>query len=108
RRYNDKWEDLSIAAIQRDYEHGRETQKKLAAIDRSKLSSADQLHYDLFKREVDEGIEEFQFKYWLLPVNQRGGIQTIDTLTEVLPFETAKDYADWLPRMRSVPTSMAP
>src|SRR5688500_1537675 len=48
RRYNDKWEDISLAAIQRDYEHGQATRKKLMAIDRNQLSSQDRLNYDLF------------------------------------------------------------
>jgi uncharacterized protein (DUF885 family) len=75
-------------------------------INRAQLSAQDRLNYDLFRRQVEEGLEEFQFKYWMLPVNQRGGIQTVDTLTEVIPFETAKDYADWIARMRAFPTYM--
>src|SRR3954471_13313293 len=35
RRYNDKWEDVSLANIQRQYQHTQENLKKLAAIDRA-------------------------------------------------------------------------
>ncbi|HEV2763640.1 MAG TPA: DUF885 domain-containing protein, partial [Pyrinomonadaceae bacterium] len=42
----------------------------------------------------------------LLPVNQRGGIQSVDELAERLRFQTVKDYEDWIARLRAVPAYM--
>jgi uncharacterized protein (DUF885 family) len=106
RRYNDRWEDASLDNIKRQHEHRLATLKRLQAIDRVKLSSADRLNYDLFKKDLDNDIEGYKFRLYLLPVNQRGGIQTVDELTELLRFQTVKDYEDWLARLRSLPAYM--
>jgi uncharacterized protein (DUF885 family) len=104
RRWNDRWEDVSLAAIQRRHDHATQTLQRLQRIDRSKLSSADQLNCDLFEYETRLAIEEHQYGLYLLPLNQREGVQTADELADALRFESAKDYADWIARLRALPT----
>ncbi|PYS83990.1 MAG: DUF885 domain-containing protein [Acidobacteria bacterium] len=106
RRYNDRWEDASLESVERQYQHRLETLKRLQTIPRAQLSTADQLNYDLFKKDLDNDIEGHKFKLYLLPINQRGGIQTADELTELLRFQTVKDYEDWIARMKALPRYM--
>ena len=101
RRWNDRWDDDSLETIRKQEEHTKEALQRLGKFDRSKLSPADQLNYDLFKKNLEQGIAGFRFRMYLLPVNQRGGVQTADELTEQLRFETVKDYEDWIARLRS-------
>ncbi|HVF43156.1 MAG TPA: DUF885 domain-containing protein [Pyrinomonadaceae bacterium] len=103
RRYNDRLDDASLEAIERRQRHRLETQKRLRAIDRAKLSEADRLNYDLFAKDLAADIEQHRFKLYLLPVNQRGGVQTLSELTELLRFQTVKDYEDWIARLRALP-----
>jgi uncharacterized protein (DUF885 family) len=106
RRWNDRWRDDSLDAIRKRQEHAKQTLARVKQIDRAKLSSADQLNYDLFQKDLEEDIEESKFRMYLLPINQRGGIQTADELTERLRFQTVKDYEDWIARLRAFPTLM--
>ena len=103
RRYNDRLDDVSLENIERRQQHRLETRKRLRAIDRAKLSEADRLNYDLFAKDLDADIEQHKFKLYLLPVNQRGGVQTLSELTELLRFQTVKDYEDWIARLRAMP-----
>lgn len=106
RRYNDRWSDLSIEAIEKRYQHRLATLARLKTINRQQLSAADQLNYDLFKKDYETEIEEYQFRTYLLPINQRGGIQTTDELADELRFQSVKDYDDWLARLRAFPRLM--
>jgi uncharacterized protein (DUF885 family) len=106
KRYNDKWEDASLANIEKQHQHELDVQKKLAGIDRNQLSTTDQINYDMFKRDVDNALEDYQFKTYLLPLNQRDGIQTLDGYTRNLTFNSAKDYDDWIARLNAFPTLM--
>jgi uncharacterized protein (DUF885 family) len=106
RRWNDRWEDISIAAIEKRQQHRIDTLAQLKGIDRQKLSAKDQLNYDLFLKELGNDIEEFKFRTFLLPLNQRGGIQSSDELAELLRFTTVKDYEDWIGRLRAFPKLM--
>jgi uncharacterized protein (DUF885 family) len=103
RRYNDRWTDISLAAYERRHRHRLEVLQRLGRIDRSRLSEADRLNYDLFRKDFEEAVEGYKFRDFLLPINQRGGIQTDDELAEQLRFQTVKDYDDWLARLRSLP-----
>lgn len=106
KRYNDKWSDLSLAAIEKRNRHAKDILEKLKAIDRKQLSVADQLNYDLFKKDLEESIEGFEYKRFLTPVNQQGGIQTQDDLANFLTFASVKDYEDWIARMNAFPVLM--
>ena|SRR5215813_1864937 len=58
RRFNDKWEDSSLAAIQAQQQHTRQALQRLQQINRGQLSAPDQLSYDLFKNKVEVAIED--------------------------------------------------
>jgi uncharacterized protein (DUF885 family) len=76
---------------------------KLQAIDPATLSGQDRLTYDIFKRDRTLAIEGFRFQAELLPVNQFFGLpQLVAQLgsgTSAQPFQTAKDYENWLKRL---------
>ncbi|MGH9570061.1 MAG: DUF885 domain-containing protein, partial [Candidatus Angelobacter sp.] len=103
RRWNDRWSDESLAEYARRNQHDKQVLEEIAAIDRSSLSTADQLNYDLFKKRHEMSVEGYQFRRFLVPLNQRGGIQTQDELADSLRFETVKDYEDWIARMQAFP-----
>ncbi len=106
KRYNNRWDDASLAAIERRYQHRVETLSKLKQIKRAELSVSDQLNYDLFQKDYEEAVEGYKYKQYLLPINQRGGIQTADELTELMRFQTVKDYEDWIARLNAFPVFM--
>lgn len=106
KRYNDKWGDYSIAAFEKRHKEDIATLAKINKIDRKQLSISDQLNYDLFKKDYEQSIESFKFKTYLLPINQRGGIQTQNNLANSLQFNEAKDYYDWLKRLKAFPEQM--
>ncbi len=106
RRWNDRWSDVSLAAIKRRHDHDREVLADLAKIDRTKLSKSDQLNYDLFRKDVELAIEGFKYRWYLVPLNQRGGIQTENQLADSLRFATVKDYEDWVARLKAFPAYM--
>ncbi|HEU5412851.1 MAG TPA: DUF885 domain-containing protein [Candidatus Angelobacter sp.] len=106
RRWNDRWSDESLVAYARRYAHNREVLAELKKINRGNLNSADQLNYDLFQKNYERAVEGYKFRQFLIPLNQRGGIQTQDELADSLRFETKKDYQDWIARMRSFPVLM--
>jgi len=103
KRKNREWGDASLAHLEAEYQRGRGVQKKLAAIERAKLSPSDQISYDLFKRQVDEGLKDYEFGFPFVPVNQREGVQLSGTNSENLTFTTVQDYEDWIARIEAFP-----
>ncbi|HLM00408.1 MAG TPA: DUF885 domain-containing protein [Pyrinomonadaceae bacterium] len=106
KRYNTRWSDMSLDAIKRRNLHRLETLSRLKQINRDALSDKDKLNYDLFRRDLESELERFGTRLYLLPINQRGGIQTADELADFLPFQTVKDYEDWLARLNAFPVFM--
>jgi uncharacterized protein (DUF885 family) len=104
RRNNDKWDDLSLAAIERQHQDKREFLRRLRAIDSSQLSADDQLNYDLFRRELESSIDSHQFRDYLMPISQRGGVQSLESTAETIRLASVADYEDWLVRMAGVET----
>lgn len=102
---NARWTDRSPEAIARRKRELEEPLRVLRSIDRSRLSAADRLNYDLFRRGLELAREGARFKDEYLPVNQLGGAQ--QDLAQVLalaPARSVADYEDMLARLRAVPT----
>ena len=106
RRWNDRWEDVSLSAIRDRRQHYAAVLEELKGMDRAQFSPADQLNYDLFKKKYEERLEWDRFHLYLAPVNQMYGIQSINQLSDALPFQSTKDYEDWIARLRALPTYM--
>lgn len=104
KRYNDRWTDDSLAAIQARQAADRDALAKLRTIDRGALSAQDRLSYDVMAWQLERAVERQKFNEWQRPLNQRGGVQTLEEIAEVLPFASTQDYRDWLKRMAAVPT----
>jgi len=104
KRWNDKLDDFSQEAIDKDL---RETQKFLArfqAIDTSGFPEQEALNQALMVRHLQMQVEEAQFKPWEMPVNQQNGIQIeLPQLVNVLSFQSVKDYEDYLSRLGQMP-----
>lgn len=106
RRWADRWTDVSLAAVERRHAYDVAMLRRVTEIPRAALSKEDALSYDLFRYDLETSIAEHPFRLYLLPINQRGGIQTADETADALPFETDKHFADWNARLRTFPSYM--
>jgi uncharacterized protein (DUF885 family) len=107
RGHDDRLMDRSAAAWQTRREHDRETLGRIEAIDRAKLSAADQLNYDLFLLQTKLAVEGDAFPYELVPLHQMGGIyMTLGELAQQIPRDTVKDHENFLARMRAFPRAV--
>src|SRR5262249_31296721 len=92
--------------FERRHAHRQKVLAKLEAIDPDALPPDERLNYRLFRRQYEIDVEEYPFQWHLIPLNQREGIQDAGSLADVLQFTAAKDYEDWLTRMRAFPEYM--
>ncbi len=100
---NGRWTDQSLDAIAR---RKKELQLPLAvinSIDRGALSAADQLNYDLFKKNTVDAIEGTRFPGEYLAIGPRGGPQGLSETLAENPNSTVADYEDILARLHGVP-----
>lgn len=105
-RYDDRWSDLSLAAIARQEAADRAALAKLRRFDRRRLSAADQLSYDTFEWQLLHAIERQRFREYLEPINQRSGVQLAAGIAEIMPFDTVADYRRYLARMAALPVQI--
>ena len=101
---NDRWTDLSIAAINERRAAVNSELKVVRTVNRARLNSQDQLSYDIFKRRIEESIEGTRFPGDLLQVTQRDGPQYASSTISAMPAATVKDYTDMIARLRALPT----
>lgn len=102
RRYNRLWSDRSKSAIKAYQDQSREFLRRTYAIDKTALSEADQLNFELFRRELQNRVDSYQFNGYLIPFSHRGGVQNLENNTNRLSFESVADYDDWLARMDKI------
>src|SRR5258708_591483 len=94
-RYNDRWPDASLDASARSHDGDLAAHCRLAQIDRSKLTAGDLLNFELFKRALENRIERYRYRDFLMPVNQQGGIQSAaEDVQRAVRFVRVKDYED--------------
>lgn len=101
-RYNDRWTDMSLAGHAARSQQNQATLARLRSIPRASLPLAEQLNYDLFEREYQQRLRAYQHRNFLYAINPRDGIQSQSETAELLPFQSAKDYQDWLSRLRGI------
>src|SRR5688500_14950539 len=100
-RFNDKLADMTQIAIDARQKKNYTRLQALAKINRAKLDKADQLNYDLFERDIKNRIGEYQFKPWMFAITTGSGPQQLAEVAEYAPFNTVKDYDNWIARINA-------
>ena len=103
RRFNDKWPDASLEAVEKDKKHDEAVLAELHALPRAELPADEQINYDLFEYTLVTSLAGYPHEWYLVPLGTFGGIQTSGNIADRLRFETVKDYEDWLQRLRAFP-----
>lgn len=102
--YDMRWTDLSPAAIAARRAHTGRPLQVLATIDRAQLSPADQVNYDLFKRQAEEALEGNRFPTEYYQLTQLNGIQQdAAQLFSMMPNQTAAQLENQLARLQALP-----
>jgi uncharacterized protein (DUF885 family) len=102
-RYNDRWTDLSAAAIAAREASDRSALERLHAIDRAALTLDQQLNYDTFEWLLQRAIERQRFREYLRPIDHKKGAQLDDGIAEIMSFRASADYRNYLARMAALP-----
>ncbi len=101
-RYDDRWPDLSPAALQASYEGDQAVIAALDRIDPQQLTPEDQLNRDLFRRQYQANIDSYDYGSQYTPLSQRGGLASMHRITDVVVFKTVGDYQQWLSRIGTI------
>ena len=102
-RYNDRLPDISQAALAARQAADAKVLGDLSRIPRDALPPAEQLNYDLFRREYETRKAAVPFHAEYYSIEASGGPQSVNELAELVPFETIADYETWIRRMRAIP-----
>ena len=98
-RFDDRWPDLSPAALQASYQGDKAVIAALDKIDPQQLPPEDQLNRDLFRRQYQANIDTYDYGSQYTPLSQRSGLASMHRMADVVVFKTVKDYEQWLSRI---------
>lgn len=103
-RYNDKLGEYSLDAIARRHKTDQDFLARLEAIPTTGFSDQDQVSHDLMVRVLEQRIADFDLKEYEMPINQQMGIHTnLADLPLSVPFDTEKQYEDYVSRLHQIP-----
>jgi uncharacterized protein (DUF885 family) len=101
KRYNDRWSDFSQAGIDADLKASAEFLKRFEAVDTTGFPLQEQLNRELMMRQLRQSVDGARFKDWEMPLAQNSGVHLdIPQIVPLLPFETVKDYEDYIKRLQ--------
>lgn len=101
---DDRLTDQSLGAIERRKKEVQCALKALNKIPRTQLTVKDRTNFDLFKRQLELGIEGDRFPSEYLAVNQLGGIQSdFADLLMAMPAQNKAQFENMLKRMEKFP-----
>jgi uncharacterized protein (DUF885 family) len=104
KRWNDKVDDFSQAAIDSDNAKQKEFLARFEAIDTTGFPEQEALNKALMVRNLREQVEGQRFKFQEMPVSQLDGIHLdAPQLAAFLEFKTVKDYDDYISRLKQIP-----
>lgn len=114
-RYNDRVTDLSAAAAMKRKEKHTEFFARALKIDPSQLAGQDRISYSVlvYSQKQTEAMDKMFGSLPLstsdnwLPVSQMAGPQfNLPALAKATPFNTVKDYEDYIKRLSQVPVQL--
>lgn len=102
-RFNDRLPQVGEVHESRRAAQVKQFQQRLEQIDYASLPSSAQLNYDIFTRDLDIQLQEYHFGLYYMPVSRLSGFQIyLPDLVSVTPFNSLKDYQDYLKRLNGL------
>ncbi len=106
-RYNDQLGDYSLAADARRHEINAAYLARIKAISPEGFSDSDRISHDLFLRNLQESMDDYDLKDYEMPLSASGGGGGIHTgvadLPLSMPFDSVKHYEDYIARLHQIP-----
>src|SRR6266498_1463423 len=102
--YDDRLPSVTPADLARRQAQRKATLAELEHIHRSELPVDEQVNYDIFKQQIDQGIESFEFGDYEMPINADSGFHSgFSRLPKEMPLATVKDYDNYISRLNAWP-----
>jgi uncharacterized protein (DUF885 family) len=101
--YNDRLQDMSPAAQQRNLDEDLGYLARLESIDRSELTPEDQVDYDLFRFIMGHRTTLARYKQYRMPILSDSGFHmNVQRMYESMPFASTQDYESYLSRLKAL------
>jgi uncharacterized protein (DUF885 family) len=106
--YNDRWPDLSPAAIESRTREIDDFAKRFHAIPASRLTGEDAITARILDRDLGRAVERERLNHHLLTVGQLFGLHNqVQQTFERMPARTEHDYQNFIARLNAVPALMS-
>ena len=103
-RYNDQLGDYSLASVEKHHELDEAWLTRIQAISPDGFTEQDHLSHDLFLRNIQQRLADYDLKEYEMPINSQGGIHTnLADLPLSVPFDSVKHYEDYVARLHEIP-----
>jgi uncharacterized protein (DUF885 family) len=107
-RYNDRLDERSLAAIAAEHARDERLLARLDAISTEGFAEQDALSHEVLKRALVQGIENYSFKEYEMPVSQMQGPHvSLADLPLSVPFDSVRHYEDYIARLHQIPRIFA-
>jgi uncharacterized protein (DUF885 family) len=106
-RYNDQLGDRSLAANATRHQMDLDTLAKIKAISAVGFPEQDLISHDLFLRQLEQRVQDYDLKEYEMPLSAAGGgggvhVDVAD-LPLSMPFDSVKHYEDYIARLHQIP-----
>lgn len=103
-RYDDRLPAETPADLERRDRHAKAMLAKLHAIERGKLERQDRISYDMFERQLEDALADYEFGAYRMPINADSGFHVgFADLPNQMTFVVTRDYDNYLARLRAWP-----
>lgn len=103
-RYNDRLPVATPAEFARIAAEDAAFLRRLRALDRNAMSPASRLNRDLLEFQLQHRVALAEYRGWRMPMLSDDGFHIeVTRMSDGVPMSTAKDYADYLARLRAIP-----
>jgi uncharacterized protein (DUF885 family) len=103
-RYNDKLNEVSLAAVRSQHDSDVDYLQRLDAIATAGFAEQDLLSHQVLQRTLKQRIANYGFKEYEMPVSQMDGPCThLADLALAIPLDSVQRYQDYIARLRQIP-----
>ena len=106
-RYNDQLGGYSLAASSARHQRDLADLAGIKAIDPAGFPEQDLISHDLFLRQLQQRVEDYDLEEFEMPLSASGGgggiHATLADLPLSMPFDSVKHYEDYIARLHEIP-----